>query len=248
LFSALSALMLASTHRWGPLMSEQVETRSASRVDAFVDAAFAFCMTLLVVAGGQLPQTLDDLTNALLRVPAFAVGFALLALFWWAHHAFRTLHRRDDGTSLLLSLIIVFVIMIYVYPLRLLGESTAYYISGRTLPGSPVVQTVGDMRVLYVVYGVGFIVLSALYILLYRHAARHAADPKIRHIAGTTAGHWFICGFVGLVSVLLAVFLPRDDPWSAGIPGMAYMLIPVLILPYMAIVNRPSRRPVPAEA
>jgi len=230
-------------------MSDGPGHRSSSRVDAFVDAAFAFCMTLLVVAGGDLPQTLEDLTGALLRVPAFAVGFALLALFWWAHHSFRRLHARDDATSLLLSLIIVFVIMIYVYPLRLLGESTAYYISGRTLPGSDLVRSADDMGVLYVVYGAGFIALSALYVLLFRHAARHARDAWTRQQAGYSVASWIICGLVGALSIGLALGLPSGNPWNAGVPGMTYMLIPILIGLYMVVAGPKTQKPVsPAEA
>lgn len=223
-------------------MTDQPAVRSASRVDAFVDAAFAFCMTLLVVSGGQM-QTVSDLQDALMRVPAFAVGFALLALFWWSHHAFRRLYRVDDGASLLLSLIIVFVIMIYVYPLRLLGESTAYFLSGRTLPASELVSSVSDMQVLYVVYGTGFVVLSFLYILLYRLAAKRADEPENRRLGAIHAGTWFICGLVGAASVGLALSLPTTNPWAAGFPGMIYAIIPVLIWPYMAIVNRPPKPP-----
>lgn len=227
-------------------MTEKPALRSASRVDAFVDAAFAFCMTLLVVSGGQI-QSAADLQQALMRVPAFAVGFALLALFWWSHHAFRKLYRADDGASLLLSLMIVFVIMIYVYPLRLLGESTAYFLSGRNLPASDLVRSVGDMQVLYVVYGTGFMVLSFLYMLLYRLAARRAEEPENRRMGGLHAGTWIICGLVGAISVGLALWLPAGNPWSAGFPGMAYMLIPVLIWPYMAVANRkPRPAPIPA--
>lgn len=225
-------------------MTDQTAVRNASRVDAFVDAAFAFSMTLLVVAGGQI-QTIDALQTALMRVPAFAVGFALLALFWWSHHAFRRLYRSDDGASLLISLMIVFVIMIYVYPLRLLGESTAYFLSGRTLPASDLVRSVSDMQVLYVVYGAGFMVLSFLYILLYRLAAKRAPEPENRRMGALHAGTWFICALVGGISVGLALWLPITNPWSAGFPGMAYMLIPVLIWPYMAIANR---RPKPAAS
>ena len=228
-------------------MTDQPSVRSASRVDAFVDAAFAFCMTLLVVSGGQM-QTVEDLQTALMRVPAFAVGFALLALFWWSHHAFRRLYRADDGASLLLSLMIVFVIMIYVYPLRLLGESTVYFLSGRNLPASDLVQSVGDMQVLYVVYGAGFMVLAFLYFLLYRLAAKRAPEAENRHQGGLHAGTWVICGLVGAISAGLALWLPTTNPWSAGFPGMVYMLIPVLIWPYMAIANRKSRRPAPSPA
>lgn len=226
-------------------MTETSTIRSASRVDAFVDAAFAFCMTLLVVSGGEM-QSISDLEQALMRVPAFAVGFALLALFWWSHHAFRQLYRSDDGPSLLISLVIVFVIMIYVYPLRLLGESTAYFLSGRNLPASDLVLSVGDMQSLYVIYGAGFMVLSFLYILLYRLAARRAPDPEARRVGAVQSGTWAICGLVGALSVGLALWLPVSNPWSAGIPGMAYMLIPVLVWPWMAVANRPRRpRPEP---
>ena len=228
-------------------MSDTAATRHSSRADAFVDAAFAFCMTLLVVAGGQAPQTLADLQMALTRIPAFAVGFALLALFWWAHYAFRKLYRGDDGPTLLISLAIVFVIMIYVYPLRLLGESTAYYLSGRTLPASELVRSITDMQALYLVYGAGFAVLSVLYILLYSRAAKHAPEAENRRMGAITTGTWAICGLVGVVSVTLALVLPTDDPWSAGFPGMAYMLIPVLIWPYMAISHRKPKVPPATE-
>lgn len=220
-------------------------TRQSSRADAFVDAAFAFCMTLLVVTGGQVPETLADLQNALMRIPAFAVGFALLAMFWWAHYAFRKLYRGDDGLTLLLSLIIVFVIMIYVYPLRLLGESTAYYISGRNLPASDLVRDVSDMATLYLVYGAGFMALSGLYFLLYRRAAKLAPDPESRKMGAITAGTWLICGSVGGVSVALAAIVPRENPWSAGFPGMAYMLIPLIVWPYMALATRKPKAPKP---
>lgn len=229
------------------MIAEAHEDRSSSRVDAFVDAAFAFCMTLLVVAGGDLPRTLDDLMAAMLRVPAFAVGFALLALFWWSHHQFRQLHRRDDATSLLLSLVIVFVVMIYVYPLRLLGESTAYYMSGRMLPGSELVRSVADMRVLYVVYGVGFVSLAGLYILLFRHAVRHGGSDAATSGGAEAVACWSISAGVGAVSIALALLLPRGNPWSAGFPGMVYMLIPVLIGLYYGLRRKPAVVSAPAE-
>ena len=219
--------------------------RGSGRVDAFVDAAFAFCMTLLVVAGGALPQTIDDLMAALLRIPAFGVAFALLALFWWSHHQFRQLHDRDDGPGLLLSLIIVFVVMIYVYPLRLLGESTAHYLSGRLLPGSELVHSVDDMRVLYVVYGAGFVVLAGLYVLLFRHATRNAQTDEARRDGIDATVCWSISASIGCLSIALALLLPRSNPWSTAFPGMVYMLIPALIGLYFA---RKARTPLVSAA
>jgi uncharacterized membrane protein len=204
-------------------------SKSSGRVDAFVDAAFAFAMTLLVVSADSLPTTLQDLMTAAARIPAFAGGFALMALFWWSHYSFRQLHRRDDGPSLLLSLAIVFVVMIYVYPLRLLTESAVFYISGGVLPGSPLVRSAADMRLLYVVYGLGFIVLAGLYWLLFRHAAGCAESSAIEESARDAANRWLVVAAVGMLSLALAVLMPPTRSWLEGLPGMVYALIPVLM-------------------
>ena len=51
------------------------------RLDAFVDAAFAFAVSLLIIAGGEPLRSFDDLLHALMRIPAFLAGFALIVLF-----------------------------------------------------------------------------------------------------------------------------------------------------------------------
>ena len=221
-------------------MTETRESKSSGRVDAFVDAAFAFATTLLVVSADALPTTLDDLLGAIARIPAFAGGFALLALFWWSHYGFRQLHRKDDGKSLLLSLMIVFVIMIYVYPLRLLTESAAFHISGGSLPGSPLVRSSEDMRVLYLIYGIGFTVLAGLYMLLFSHASKAAEDESTHADARQAADRWLIVGLVGVLSVVMALVMPRTDSWLEGLPGMIYATIPILMPVYLWL-RRPKK-------
>jgi uncharacterized membrane protein len=54
----------------------------ATRVDAFVDAAFAFAVTLLVVSIGRVPTTVAELQLALRGVPAFAASFFVIARLW----------------------------------------------------------------------------------------------------------------------------------------------------------------------
>ena len=56
-----------------------------TRLETFVDAAFAFAMTLLVVSFDAMPDSFAELYDALRRFPAFLAGFAILALFWHAH-------------------------------------------------------------------------------------------------------------------------------------------------------------------
>ena len=52
-----------------------------TRIDAFVDAAFAFAVTLLIVSVGHVPSTVQDLILAMRGVPAFSASFLLRARF-----------------------------------------------------------------------------------------------------------------------------------------------------------------------
>jgi len=61
------------------------------RLDAFVDAAFAFAVTLIVIGGAGVPRSYAELEAALTGGPAYAIGFALVAMFWHAHLRWRRL-------------------------------------------------------------------------------------------------------------------------------------------------------------
>ncbi len=91
-----------------------------TRLEAFVDAAFAFAVTMLVISVDSIPDSIQALVVALKSIPAFAVSFAMIAMFWSAHARWSRRYGLDDRASTVLSLVLVFLVMIYVYPLRLL--------------------------------------------------------------------------------------------------------------------------------
>lgn len=100
-----------------------METRSdraeSARLDNFVDGAFAFAITLLVISGASLPRNVAALEHALRGIPAFAACFAQLAIFWHGHVRWRDTVQLADGTGLRLSLLLVFFALIFVFPLHL---------------------------------------------------------------------------------------------------------------------------------
>ncbi len=106
----------------------------ATRLEAFVDAAFAFAVTLLVISADRVPDSVRALVLALKQVPAFAAGFALLALFWYAHVRWSRHYRLDGMLATLLSLLLVFLVLVYVYPLRLLLGTFFAWITAGWLP------------------------------------------------------------------------------------------------------------------
>src|SRR5690606_3179815 len=161
------------------------------RQDAFVDAAFAFAVSLLIIAGNEPLASFADLREALARIPAFACGFALIALFWVAHRSWSRLSDARDGWTTFLSLAVVFAVLVFVFPLRLLAETATHFMSGGRLPGAGLLAGLEDLRGTYLTYGGAFAVLSALHLLLFAHAARRlTGDPFARSKAVAWMRNW----------------------------------------------------------
>jgi len=202
-------------------------TAETQRLDAFVDAAFAFAVSLLIIGGTEPLQSFKDLATALARIPAFVFGFALIALFWSAHRTWSTLTPVRTGWTTFLSLAVVFAVLVFVFPLRLLAETATHYISGGVLPGGRLMSSLADLRWTYVIYGVAFAVLSGLNAALFAHAARALrGGDALTHRAGVQWGTtWAIAAATGVISALIAASpLLGIAPW---LPGVAYNLIPI---------------------
>ena len=59
--------------------------QESSRLDTFVDAAFAFVLTLLVISFDEIPSSYPEMLEAVKRIPGFAASFAVLMMFWLQH-------------------------------------------------------------------------------------------------------------------------------------------------------------------
>lgn len=220
------------------------EARAAARVDALVDAAFAFAVTLLLIAGAP-PASLDELVVSLGRLPAFLASFALILSFWLGHRNYsRCAARRGRGATTL-SLALVFMVLVYVFPLRLVTESAMHFLSGGRLPGRELLDSFDDLRVLYAVYGLGFSVLAAILAMLFRGVrGEAAAGPALAQAAREWTWTYLLITGAGVLSVAVALWGPIvAAPW---LPGAVYMLIPAG-LPLLLRRLRP-RPPRPAAA
>jgi uncharacterized membrane protein len=183
----------------------------SARIDAFTDAAFAFAVTLLVVGASGAQVTSDLLSQMVASIPSFAIGFALVALFWVAHLRWRALRGPGDWRSLGLTLLLVFVTLIYVIPLRGMAASFADYLRGHHTGVAP------DVATLFVIYGIGFTAMSVITALLYRDALRRAdLDVARQRSALGQVWIWSILSWTGLVSTVLATFPPTwaFAPWA----------------------------------
>jgi uncharacterized membrane protein len=196
-----------------------VTDASTARVDAFTDAAFAFAVTLLVAGAGGGPADADPLGRAVASIPAFAIGFAIIAMFWLAHVGWRGLRGAGDWRSTALTLLLIFVTLIYIVPLRAMAASFADYLQGVPSAGTPAIGT------LFLIYGVGFTAMSLVTALLYRDCLRNDALPAARQrVALGQVWIWAILAWTGVLSTLCAAFPPTRvlAPWL-------YATLPVTI-------------------
>lgn len=195
-----------------------------TRLETFTDAAFAFAVTLLVIGGGDaIPRSFDEMQLAIKQVPAFAASFLNIIWFWYAHHIWSRRYGLDDGVSIILSLLLVFVVLIYVYPLKAVYSGAIDFFSGGYFGSYFRLESVGDLRSIFVIFGSGFAALSILTALLYVHAYAKREELVLSAIERfhtiSEIRFWTIAIIVPVVSIVLAATLP--DPWVVA-AGMWY--------------------------
>ena len=197
-------------------MAEQ--GNSAARLDAFVDAAFAFAVTLLVIGGGAVPARYVELEQAVRNAPAFAIGFAFVAMFWHGHVRWRGYGARDGGMPVLISLVLVFLVLVYVYPLRLMAISMVEFVARdmRTI------RTLDEVADLFTLYGIGFMAMAGAMAALFATSLAAPLPDEARAGVRGEIGIWLILAASGLVSALLSRVAPVYAPW-------VYSLIPLAI-------------------
>lgn len=201
-----------------------------TRLEAFVDAAFAFAVTLLVISLDAVPESISALLDALKDVPAFALSFLQIVLFWRAHATWSRRYGLDDGISNALSLALVALVLVYVYPLKILFGTFFSWISNGWIPWTVRVDSYGDILDMFVVYGLAFSTLSlciaALYLRAWRLRDALALSPQERVDTAGFVAVWSWSAFVGVVSMCTALLMPEQpNYWIAGLPGMMYFLM-----------------------
>jgi uncharacterized membrane protein len=197
----------------------RIRRHQPTRLEGFVDASFAFAVTLLVISIGRVPASVPDMLHALRGLPAFALCFLTIARIWKSHRDWSRHYDMEDDASLRLSLLLVFIVLIFVYPLRLLFELLFAWISHGFLVDQPVeLHSVEELRAAFEVYGIGFGVIAGVFALLYRHALLQAGA------IGLEAGE--ITATRMQVAILSAALLPfrNDAPVLYAFPGLVFAL------------------------
>lgn len=226
---------------------------NVSRTDTFVDAVFAFSLTLLVIFYNDLPDTVAELRGALKRLPAFIVCFAMLAMFWAAHNRWGRRFGLADGYTNLLSLGFALVVLVYVYPLRMVISALMSQLSGGWLPselGFAPENAGVDLATSFIVYSLGFGLLSLCIYLLNRHALRVLGnDLDATEIYHTRSEIGSFAIFIAVASASLVfsciALLSGNNGWILGLAMWVYASLGIVQPWYW--MRRARRQPASVE-
>lgn len=194
-----------------------------SRLEAFSDAVFGFALALLVVSA-EPPASYAELMDRMAGALPFACCFSLLVWIWFEHNSFFRRFGLDDGYTTLLNCVLLFVVLLYVYPLKFMFDSMFARMMSRLRP--PEGMQLYQLANASMVYAAGFIAIFILFALLYRHAYSRRADMQLSELdafdAITALKHHLLSAGVGLISLLVAAFAPLE---FAPLSPMAYSLM-----------------------
>jgi len=193
-----------------------------NRLDVFTDAAFAFAAAMLAISIDEIPASYTELIASMKGAPAFAASMAILLLFWRAHQNWSARYALEDLPAVLLTFGLVMVIMVYVYPLKILLQGGLGFLTNGWLPSDFSLNSLNEFRGLITIYSIGFFVLCGMVSALYGYAWRqremlHLA-PEQSFDAAAEAISWLIVGAFGLLAIVLAWSLSGGwvalAPWS----------------------------------
>jgi hypothetical protein len=203
-----------------------------TRLETFIDAAFAFAITMLVIAAQQIPDDIETLLAAFKNVPVFVASIAVLGIFWRGHWLWSRRYGLEDGVSIFISWAMIVTILIYIYPLKAIFSSMWFLLGGGRVGHALGSHSESQVRALFAVFALGFTAI-ALEMVLLNFRAWQLREPlrlnareqamTFREVTG-----WSIPVVVGIVSLVLALLLPREQiEWSGWIYFSMAILVPL---------------------
>ena len=219
-----------------------------SRIEGLSDAVFAFAVTLLVVSL-EVPKTFTELAEIMRGFGAFAICFTLLFVVWFNHYKFFRRYGLQDTTTVVLSGVLLFVVLFYVYPLKFLfGSLVERMLGGHgevRMPNGNVEAVVefDQMGSLMLIFNLGYFAVFAVFVFLFWHAYRKRKDLELNELEvfdtrNSIQESALNCG----IAVLSSAIVLMGGPRFAGIAGLVYMLTGFVMGTHGMIMGRRRRR------
>lgn len=189
-----------------------------SRVENLSDIIFAMVLTLAALQ--SIPTTFDELAGLWRGALSIGFCFILILLIWRTHYIFFRRYGLDDGWVTMLNALLLFLVLIYIYPLKFMTDFVVNYFTGNFAGNAEIDAVLSLVQVpwLYAIYGGFFGAVYTVFALLYAHALRRGEalelSPaerswtrfEVEFAIGTVALSLFVIALAFALPVFIAPF------------------------------------------
>jgi hypothetical protein len=189
-----------------------------TRIETFVDAAFAFAFTLLVISIDSIPTNTKVLMGLSLDIPAFISSALTIGVIWFAHAQWSRVFGLQDLITTTLSILLVIFVLIFVYPIKLMFRVTFSYFSGGYFSQGLDPLSRSDTSTLIIYFSVGFFILASLFIILYLNTLKFKRELRLNCIETyfciSIISRWILVCLTALISCAIAYLFDEQLPFA----------------------------------
>lgn len=204
-----------------------------TRLETFVDAAFAFAITMLVISIETIPKNPTELFHLSKDIPAFFVSGIHIGFIWYRHSQWSRRFGLQDGFTTFLSLCLVMLVLVFLYPLKLVFIGMFAWLSDGYLLTKAFSTTLSELANLFVYFAVGFVFLAIIFYSFYWNTLKNSELLGLteyeKYFCKGESIHWIILAMVAILSGVLAKTLSGQAIIAAGFTyAILLVIFPVL--------------------
>jgi len=183
-----------------------------TRIETFVAAAFAFAITMLIISLDDIPRDMQEFKMAIRNIPSFLMSSALIIYVWHIHANWSRRYGLEDRMTVLLSSVLICIVLIFMYPLRLMMQGLFYIISDGYFPLGIALDGYDNLRMMFLFYALGFLALTINFWALYAYS-RGLKDKlaltnyELRYTRENELG-WLLNSIISAAIIVVMMFAP----------------------------------------
>jgi uncharacterized membrane protein len=226
----------------------KIRSESPSRLENFSDAVFAFSITLLMISL-EVPKNFTQILELSDELIAFAVTIIPLFIIWQQHRLFFRRYGLDDNKILILNTSLLFIVLIFIFPLKFLSLFLVRFYSSIVFGTQTVFGTMingEQVPMLMVYYGMGALGLVFVFSRFYKHALNKKDELELntyelRHTEYFKRLFTHLC-FIPIISIVFVLAIMFFNITIASIgSGMLYALTGVVFVINQRWLKKVSR-------
>jgi uncharacterized membrane protein len=181
---------------------------------------------------------------------AFAICFTLLTFVWFTQYKFFRRYGLQDTLTVVLNLILLFVVLFYVYPLKfvftlLVNSFTGHGVGVRLANGTEgaMIESNEQVATLMVIFSIGYFAVFSLFVLLYLHAYRKRKELDLTELeVFDTRKDIQESALMVIIAAISLGFALSGVGRMASLAGMTYMLLPIVMTVHGTLMGRQRKK------